>query len=361
MQKKIIALAIAATLAVPAMASAATTMYGQVNMAYEITDTGAAAGTNVGTNAPKKMQVSSNVSRLGLKGTDDLGHGLTALWQMEGEVFTDTGAAKLFTRNTFIGVQSGSFGTVVLGNHDTPYKIASRDLDVFKDRIADNRAIMGGGHDARLTDVVAYLSPNWGGFSAAVALAGGTDNTINAAPAATTETSATSLYAKFAMDSWSVTLANQAISAKDSVTPANKFDANATKVAGTFGMKAFSVNAVLEMLSGKNAAGIKTDRNNIYVSGQFNIGDGAVKAAVTMSSDAKVGGVTATGSGATQISAGYDYALSKNTTVFALYTAVSNKAAANYGLSTAGSTGGFATTTAGSDPSAIALGVRHSF
>ena len=46
------------------------------------------------------------------------------------------------SRNTFVGL-TGGFGTAILGRHDTPYKLATRSLDVFADNIADNRSIMG--------------------------------------------------------------------------------------------------------------------------------------------------------------------------------------------------------------------------
>lgn len=391
MQKNIIALAIATAMAAPAAAMAAPTVYGQVNMAYEIVDDGG-DGTGVGLNSNSRNHVSSNVSRLGIKGSDDLGGGLTAVYQMEAQVNSDTGsagsggtnnpannqtsAANLFNRNTFLGV-AGGFGTVVLGRHDTPYKMATRDMDMFKDSIADNRSVMGGGHDARLSDVLAYLTPNFGGFTAAVAMVGGTDNTLansltGAPAAATSEWSATSLFAKFAMSKWSVVLANQNVTAKDSVVAANKVDASATKVGGSFGMDMFSVNAYYEMLSTKaGAAGTKFEQDNIYVSGAINVTSaGKVKLALTMAGEEKVAGVTQKGTSAMQFAVGYDHAISKSTTLFAQYTAINNDSdaasgnAAAYGFTSTGST---ADTAAGAvasgaaSPTALSLGVRHSF
>lgn len=384
MQKNIIALAIATAMAAPAVAMAAPTVYGQVNMAYEIVDDGG-DGTGVGLNSNSRNNVSSNVSRLGFKGSDDLGAGLTAVYQMEGTVAMDTGttgastgkgATSLFDRNTFLGV-AGGFGTVVLGRHDTPYKMATRDMDMFKDSIADNRSVMGGGHDARLSDVLAYLTPNWGGFSGAVAMVGGTDNTLansltGAPAAATSEWSATSLLAKFAMSKWSVVLANQNVTAKDSVVAANKVDASATKVGGSFGMDMFSVNAYYEMLSAKaGAAGTKFEQDNIYVSGAINVTSaGKVKLALTMAGEEKLNGVTQKGTSAMQFAVGYDHAITKSTTLFAQYTAINNDSdaasgnAANYGFTSSGST---ADTAAGAvvsgaaSPTALSIGVRHSF
>jgi predicted porin len=373
MQKKIIALAIATAMAAPAVAMAAPTVYGQVNMAYEVVDDGG-DGTGVGVNANTRNHVSSNVSRIGVKGSEDLGSGLTGVFQMEGKVNVDAAGSQAFAfdRNTFLGV-AGGFGTVVLGQHDTPYKMATRDMDMFKDSIADNRSVMGGGiHDTRLTDVLAYLTPDFGGFTAAVAIVGGTDNTLDPAAAPTTEWSATSLFAKFAMDKWSVVLANQNATAKDSVVAANKVDASATKVGGSFGMDMFSVNAYYEMLSMKiGAAGTKFEQNNIYVSGAINVMDsGKVKLAVTMAGEQKQAGVTQKGTSAMQFAVGYDHALSKSTTLFAQYTAINNDSdaasgnAATYGFTSSGSTADTAAgavATGAASPTALSIGVRHSF
>jgi len=143
MKKKLITLAVASTLtaavAVSAPAFADTsnvTVYGFANLSYDLTDNGAVSAN----------KVSSSQSRLGLKGSEDLGDGLSAVWQLEQGINIDNSGAGngLATRNSFLGLSSGTAGTVLLGRHDTPYKIASRGFDVFADTIADNRSLMGG-------------------------------------------------------------------------------------------------------------------------------------------------------------------------------------------------------------------------
>ena len=94
----------------------------------------------------------------------------------------------------------------------------------------------------------------------------------------------------------------------------------------------------------------------------YNVSDaGKVKLAYTMAGESKTGGATNTGSGATQMSLGYDHALTKNTTVFASYTSIGNDTAATYGLTSTGSTGDTGAVGADSDPTALAIGIRHSF
>jgi hypothetical protein len=61
-----------------------------------------------------------NTSRWGLRGTEDLGGGLKAVFNLEGGILMDTGAADgaLFKRQAYVGLE-GSFGRVVIGRSFT--------------------------------------------------------------------------------------------------------------------------------------------------------------------------------------------------------------------------------------------------
>ena len=90
-----------------------------------------AAGTSTATLAPatitgarlvnKIKGMSAGNSNLGFRGTEDLGGGMKAKFQLEGVVGVDTGAGFSFNRNTFVGLV-GNFGEVRLGNMDTVFK-----------------------------------------------------------------------------------------------------------------------------------------------------------------------------------------------------------------------------------------------
>jgi len=86
---------------------------------------------------------------------------------VESRVDMDGGAGSFATRNSFVGLKVESWGQLVLGRHDTPYKIATRRLDIFGDSMGDNRSLMGGGikgknsalqFDGRPNDVVMYTT-----------------------------------------------------------------------------------------------------------------------------------------------------------------------------------------------------------
>ena len=139
MKKSLIALAVAGSFAAPAAfaATANVDIYGVMNIAIEDTDV-----------SGRDLNVVDNFSRIGFKGSEDLGGGLKAIWQIESQLSNNaqdgvggaydagTTGDSLGNRNTFIGL-SGGFGTVLAGRHDTPYKIATGKYDIFGDTIAD--------------------------------------------------------------------------------------------------------------------------------------------------------------------------------------------------------------------------------
>lgn len=117
MNKKIIALAVAAAFTAPMAAQADVTTYGhgQVEFASHGGDLG--AGTSVQDNAR---------GRIGFKASEDLGNGLKAIANFEFRLDTATNSrtsakGSLTGRQSLIGL-TGSFGEITLGNVKTPYK-----------------------------------------------------------------------------------------------------------------------------------------------------------------------------------------------------------------------------------------------
>ena len=135
----------------------------------------------------------SYASRFGLKGAKDIGGGLTAVYQAEvgfnpvnddsasavvGGVTGDdgifsngggNGGAGITSRNTFVGL-AGGFGTFVIGNHDTPYKIAARGAGTVAHGDAVDELKLN--VDRSLKGAVAYIAPAdaLGGVTLAVAV-----------------------------------------------------------------------------------------------------------------------------------------------------------------------------------------------
>lgn len=361
MKKSLIALAVAGAFVAP-VAMADVTIYGQANVSVDQLNNGRV------TNAQGAFHIASDQSRIGFKGAEDLGDGLSAIWQLEQQINFDTsattassaltgsgGANTLGGRDTFAGLSSASMGTVILGQHDTPYKMATRGLDVFADNVADNRSLMGqisvntvaGGYgyttnDARLGNVIAYIAPAMSNVTLAVAYVAGAE--LSAGLAAATNVvnkgSASSLAAIYADGPIKASLSYQSITVGDtgtgtlSITNAAALGTGdkltAWKLGGGYTFDAFQVNAIYEKNSSTIAAFTvdQSAQTKFYLAGKYSFGSDAVKAAYTRAGNLGNG----TNNGAKQFSLGYDHSLSKRTSVYALYTKLTNDTTGNYGL-----------------------------
>src|SRR5215468_5137422 len=127
MNKKLVAVAVAGALASPLAAEAQTanvTLYGRLNGDIEVvngqqtTANCVAAGLQPNCN-PWVTRVSSNSSRIGVRGTESLGGGLNAIFQIESGLNGDTNAGNLGGRETFVGLQ-GSWGRFTMGQFLMP-------------------------------------------------------------------------------------------------------------------------------------------------------------------------------------------------------------------------------------------------
>ncbi len=274
-------------------------------------------------------------------------------------------------------------GTLIAGIHDTPYKIATRDYDLFKDGAADNRSILGGAglHDARLSNVVAYISPAFSGVTLAIATSAGSEvPTVNS-----TKGDAWSFAALYAEGPFTANFAYQEIKIGSTGTgtlaaggfaaPKNLIDGvaytvglndetTAWKLGGGYTYDAFNINAVYEKLTYKVGGNIDIlDQSNWYLSGKYNVtASEIIKAAYAKAgSQAGLAGVVPTSAnGAHQFTIGYDHKLSKQSTLYALYSKLTNDSNADYTFNQ-GTSSGNANGGVGSDPSVFSLGLRHSF
>src|SRR5471032_3438114 len=113
------------TLAIMALAAAAGgATHAQSNVqVYGLLDVGVETANNKSATGGSQTSVISggmNTSRWGLRGTEDLGGGLKAIFNLEGGILMDTGASDgaLFKRQAYVGLE-GSYGRLVLGRSFT--------------------------------------------------------------------------------------------------------------------------------------------------------------------------------------------------------------------------------------------------
>jgi predicted porin len=366
--KKILAVAIASAFAAPAFAATSNVdVYGSINLSVDNVDTGVANGDFT-------RMVTNNNSFLGFKGSEDLGGGMKAVWQIESNISIDGSSStsstgndnNIFgTRNTFLGL-AGGFGTVVAGVHDTPYKMATGPLDIFVGTLGDYNGIFGsagatansGLFDLRTGNTIAYISPNFSGFDIKAAYVMG----LEAATAAT-ESDAYSLSGTYKNGPLFATLAYEKhndvgtagcnIGAVCLGVGTNDRDSWKAGVGYKFG--SLKLGAVYESMDGDVAAtATNVEHKSWMLNAAYGIGAFTLKASYTDAGDV----ANAASSGAKMYAVGADYALSKRTLVQLTYAQINNDSAGSWGLGQGPRVAAGAT---GADPDGFSLGVKHTF
>ena len=121
MKKTLVALAVLGSFAGVASAATSVTLYGTVDAGYE----GWSYGKDFSTRDNTFVQggTSEANSKIGVKGQEDLGNGLAATFQLEGDVNADVGSADLFNRESTVGLK-GAFGEVKVGKSKSQMELA---------------------------------------------------------------------------------------------------------------------------------------------------------------------------------------------------------------------------------------------
>ncbi|KJK23057.1 porin [Burkholderiaceae bacterium 16] len=166
-----------------AMAQSSVTLYGQADMFVGgVKNVGAADRAYVANSGG--MQT----SYWGIKGTEDLGSGTKAIFDLNGFFRTDTGRQgrfdgdSMFSRNAFVGLQNDKLGALKLGRNTTPYFVSTIlfnpliDSYVFSPMVfhtyfgatTANVADPGIIGDSGWNNSLLYSTPNFGGLTANV-------------------------------------------------------------------------------------------------------------------------------------------------------------------------------------------------
>ncbi len=301
MKKTLLALATLSAIAGTAQAQSSVTLYGLVDAFVGQTTTETTGATPVGKLTQTVVNSSGqNNSRWGLRGTEDLGAGLKAVFGLEGGFSTDTGAnatisnqgGGLFGRTTFVGL-SGDFGTVTVGRLYPAYDdLRGATNMIYDTNFATTSTVWGTGvrdYQNRSSNAVKYVSPVFSGFSGAISYGVGENKT-----ATTDAESVTAIHVKYANGPLLVGYAYQA---EKQVAGGNLFGAGA--VIGTPATAvAFSSNRKYNLL------GASYDLGVVKLVGQYNTAKGETSATASASDkEYQVGVVVPFGAAA--VAAGY--------------------------------------------------------
>jgi predicted porin len=175
MKKSLLALALLSTFAGLASAQSNVTIYGLLDMGLDY-DNGKTG--SVATGSTSKWSVASGQtsgSRLGFKGSEDLGGGMSAIFDLESGLNADDGTLgynnRLFGRQSWVGLKTNQ-GSVKFGRQYTSTYLAIQTLDPFTNNSAgDGQRAYGYGLGkidpiSRADNSVTYQSPTMAGFSA---------------------------------------------------------------------------------------------------------------------------------------------------------------------------------------------------
>ncbi|MCV2371242.1 porin [Roseateles oligotrophus] len=161
-----------------AQAQSAVTVYGVLDMAINHENNGA-GGPGTKTTIDSGVQ---SGSRLGFKGSENIGGGLSVIFQLEMGLNADTGKAAqgglAFGRGVWVGLEGG-FGALRLGRQNKPLHTAVDSVDPFRTSIiggtaGESTSASGLGRpfyvtNPRTDNTINYISSNVGGLVGTVA------------------------------------------------------------------------------------------------------------------------------------------------------------------------------------------------
>lgn len=340
MKKSLLALAVLGAFAGVASAQTNVTMYGVLDMALQHEDRGGNAGST--TALDSGMQ---SGSRLGFKGTEDLGSGLKANFVLEMGVNADNGTSSqgglTFGRQAYVGL-SGGFGSVNLGRQYSPIFIATDSVDPFDAGIIGGQAGVGTssggilslfGTPFRTNNTINYTTNNLSGFTGSLAYSFGE------------QAGSTSSGRQIGV---SGAYANGPVLVTAAYHTVNDLASNATKlgfIGGTYDFKVAKVAAAY----GKTTSDLNTVDNKEWMLGvTVPVGAGNILGSYTRVTN-NLASNDGTGN---QIAIGYTYALSKRTNLYTSVSRTANDANSN--------AGGLAAANGDTDK-LFNVGIRHRF
>jgi predicted porin len=349
MKKSLLALALMGAFSGAALAQSSVTVYGLVDMGVQRDDNGSVTKYSLDSG-------NQSGSRLGFKGTEDLGNGLKANFVLEMGILTDTGASDqsstTFGRQAYVGL-AGGFGSVNFGRQKSLTYVASESIDPFAVGLAGNMHRLFSSV-TRVSNAAIYSTPNMSGFSAAALYAFGEVPGNNAALSIGSLSGTYSAGPVFASIVY-----EKAKDANDpAITIANTGEK--TLIGGTYDFGMVKAHAAYELLKGgQGGSKVALTKKNVWMIGAtVPVGAGAIIADYTRITD-----TVTSNANANQFALGYTYSLSKRTNLYTSYSQTKNDKAANYNVpaNVKNAAGVVTTSYSGNTDKLFNVGIRHTF
>lgn len=337
--------------------SAGVTLNGPVSaLELSLYGVGHLSADSIDTGPDSSGYIHSNSSRLGIKGSHDVGKGVSVLFQYESGVdLTGNGTGdgnggansngQIFTRarDSYVGVKGG-FGTVLFGRLGALNQWLY-DYNLFGDQVGDLGNLWGGdGLPGRADHAAWYRTPSFGGATLALTYVpeqgtNDADAFIGKAEYANGGIKLGGAYANFGNGTGSSDTRVAAITAS--------YDAGAFSVGGGW-QRETSIGGVSNADRDKYTLGASVKTG----------GGGTVKAQYTKAGDMD----NTSNTSADQWAVGYDHAWDKNTTLYIAYAKTNNDGGVSYTSYNYGhGDHGVPALASGSSPAAISFGVVYKF
>jgi predicted porin len=342
MNKTIFALAMlgayagAASAQTAVSASPNVTIYGIMDLALDLQ-----GGGPKGANSVTKLSNPFG-SRIGFRGNEDLGGGNSALFVLESGITADTGALSqgglLFGRQAYAGLKSNTYGTLTMGRQYSARFLAIAQIaDPFQVGFSGQAHNILDGDAVRVNNSVKYATPVYSGVSADVMYAPGE---VAGNSASGRMLGGSVGYTEGKLNVRLAYLGRNGITLPIATT-------RNTMLAGTYDFGVAKLHAAYSVNRGPLAKG-SVDNNDMLIGATIPMGVHSIRASYVRKDDR-----TALNQDASQIAAGYFYALSKRTDVYAVYSHISNKNGATFTVNNGSDTG--------IGNRGINLGMRHFF
>jgi predicted porin len=326
MKKSLLALAVLGAFAGAASAQSSVTIYGSLDQAVA-RGNGGTAGNNGGsagnpslTNNGKAWFVQqSNSSRLGFRGNEDLGGGLSAQFQIEHRFTPDDGNANavFWAGRSYVQLSSASAGRIYLGRDYTPAFWPAVKSDPFGwDGVGQLGTLQWAGYltppnpngGVRTSNTVGYKSPSFGGVTVQVAEGLSETTGVGRNNGLNIEYGAGPIYAGFGYEK--ISKGNAVFNNNQLWNFALHYDLGLAKIMGYYARA-----KVFPAVNGH--AGTALETNKVFDIGVLApIGPGTLKAA-WLRLDPQGSNATGTSNNTTKYAIGYDYPFSKRTNVYA--------------------------------------------
>lgn len=357
MQKKLIAFAIAAATSSAAFAQSNVTIYGTIDMGW--LHRSGSNGAVANSKSVNHLQSNSAESLIGFKGSEDLGNGLKAIFDIAYKFSPDENSGLSAAARQYVGL-TGGFGTVVAGYLDgVRYGIYGKH-DPFGNYSVGNFQQMTVQY-ARAANAIAYISPSFKGLTIIAAHATNTQGNEGSTCTAAYQAAGLScggnhgddrlytLAAAYVNGPFSADLDYETTKTVGFSSDARLYVATA---AASYDFGVAKASVILDKIHGqKNSLiGANNNRNNYLLGISVPMGKTSLLASYGLVRD------DLSDKDAQKYSVGARYALSKRTTLYANYAHISNDRLATHQINPMGNAGGTASGVNGID-----MGIKHTF